>query len=529
MRSGRIGPAHEPGSLLVALAGTAAIACLLVAAAVLTLRVAIRPIHGPWSAARLAPAMGLWYGVAPYHEVGRGPLNDWVYPPMALLAYLPATLAPDPAVATLAGRCLSLLFVLGPPVWLLTRATRGLDLAARLGLIALLSILVARSRALTYVATEVVADAPALAFAIVGLGLIGSTAEKTRLAGATCGILAVWCKQIALGLGLAVVLAGLAGRSLKSWPLWLARVALLAAAILALFALAFGPRAMFFQMVTLPSGHPLRVRSWLAVPGALRPVVADHGPHLTIAIVGLVAWMLVRRRIPERVATILPPSPSPALLIAAGLLASPLAGVSYLKTGGDDNSLAHVLLPITIGGILGLVSLLRARTRAGVVGLMALNLVLAWPLVGWIEATWLRAAPSWSDELLPGRSWFEESRRVWTTLRDRPDTLYFPLYPLEHLMASRRPVHFEEGLYDLGLAGIPITTDHLRAFLPPELEALVYPGGRTFTSFEARHRLDFSDQPEIDPDEPGWAVFRPRPRPVERNRSSDALPAADRR
>ena len=46
-------------------------------------------------------------------------MTGWIYPPLATLAYLPATLIPDPTGAVLAGRCLSLVYFFAPAAWLL--------------------------------------------------------------------------------------------------------------------------------------------------------------------------------------------------------------------------------------------------------------------------------------------------------------------------------------------------------------------------------------------------------------------------
>src|SRR4051794_25531757 len=74
----------------------------------------IDPAGVPWSAAPLAPATGLRYGYALYSPPRSGPVTGWIYPPLATLAYFPATLIPDPTGAVLAGRCLSLVFFFAP-------------------------------------------------------------------------------------------------------------------------------------------------------------------------------------------------------------------------------------------------------------------------------------------------------------------------------------------------------------------------------------------------------------------------------
>src|SRR5262245_34300275 len=81
--------------------------------------IGIDPVVTPWSAARLAPALGMKHGYALYSPPRSGPATGWIYPPLATLAYFPATLLPDPTFAVLAGRWLSLVYFFAPAAWLL--------------------------------------------------------------------------------------------------------------------------------------------------------------------------------------------------------------------------------------------------------------------------------------------------------------------------------------------------------------------------------------------------------------------------
>src|SRR5437868_1701714 len=52
--------------------------------------------HWDWSSCRLAASLRLAYGFPLYTPQGGAMLNDWMYGPVAPLAYLPAALAKTP-------------------------------------------------------------------------------------------------------------------------------------------------------------------------------------------------------------------------------------------------------------------------------------------------------------------------------------------------------------------------------------------------------------------------------------------------
>ena len=166
----RLPKAEGPGAVGALGAALLPLSALVILWSWLT-TIGIDPVVGPWSAARLAPAMSLRHGYALYSPPGSGPVTGWIYPPLATLAYLPATLIPDPTSAVLAGRCLSLVYFFAPAAWLLmtdrTDRTRWTGSAGAL-LFAGFALLSAQSRPLRYCSTEIHADAPALGLAAPG-------------------------------------------------------------------------------------------------------------------------------------------------------------------------------------------------------------------------------------------------------------------------------------------------------------------------------------------------------------------------
>jgi hypothetical protein len=64
--------------------------------------------------------------------------------------------------------------------------------------------------------------------------------------------------------------------------------------------------------------------------------------------------------------------------------------------------------------------------------------------------------------------------------------VWFPLNPLITLYREGRYYHDEDGLYERKTAGKPLTEAHLKAYLPPEPHATIFPVGWTTWGLAAR-------------------------------------------
>ena len=89
-------------------------------------------------------------------------------------------------------------------------------------------------------------------------------------------------------------------------------------------------------------------------------------------------------------------------------------------------------------------------------------------------------SPHWNSEKDRGMSWIEEQQMVVRYLRAHPGEAYFPCNPLAHLAVEGRLPHFEYGIYDRVLAGVPLSSDHLRRHIPPDALRICYPAHRSY-------------------------------------------------
>ena len=320
--------------------------------------IGIDPVVGPWNHARLAPAMSLRQGYALYSPPGSGPVTGWIYPPLATLAYLPATLIPDPTSTVLAGRCLSLVYFFAPAAWLLmtdrTDRTRWTGSAGAL-LFAGFALLSAQSRPLRYCSTEIHADAPALGSAAVAAGLIARAGPRigrgarpppcswprsrcgpstltapvllivlpfwAYLTGGLKGLLRVIAMAIAGGLGISIVL-------LAAFDTW----------------------HTIFNIVNIPLLHPRRMEAitwavWNLMELEQRQILL----LLVLAAGGL--GLLTRKSHERRSGGGLISEPW-ALFLLVAVAEFPLSLMAYLKVGGDDNNLGFMLYFLTLAGFL---------------------------------------------------------------------------------------------------------------------------------------------------------------------------------
>jgi hypothetical protein len=480
----------------------------------------VLPDGGPWSGIRLAPAMSLWYGYRLYEPPDTGLELGWVYPPVGALAYLPVTLIGDPTLAPLAGRCLTMIYDLGPVVWLILSAGTRRDRQARwvrLLLLLTFALLTTQSRALSYCSTEVHADAPALGLGALALGLLGrcqGPADRARRWGAiVLAALAVWSKQLmAPVFGLlplwVLVREGL-GPALRFGLAWVVGGLAIGLAMIA----AFPPRAMLFHILEITRQHPWNAVGLLSIAGIFfNKMEVEHVIILMLAAAGLACRPALREATSEDRPAAWP------LFLAAGLVQSPLAILGLIKKGGHDNQLAFSLYFLAIGTVLLLVRVLerdqaeerREGTARLPLAILGVDLVLALIGTQWVALRLAMGQPTGPDP-----------RVVVRYLRAHPGEAYFPWNPLEHLMVERRATHSEYGVYDRELANVPLSRTHFLQYVPPRARRICYPEGITVAEqITLRYAGGHWERTSVR-ELPGWICF-------ERKDGGPAFPELDR-
>jgi hypothetical protein len=241
----------------------------------------------------------------------------------------------------------------------------------------------------------------------------------------------------------------------------------------------FGLRGLFFSVIFIPSQHPWYPNTFLRLnevllSGGLKVWTFKGFLALGLASMGV----LLRARFRDDQAK---HRSAPAWLpfILAGLIEMPFAALGTLKLGGGVNSLSHVFYYWTVAAVLAFGLLLAKWPQAGWL-LVALALLL-----GSIDqrriASVLADRSSWGDEFIArGKTWIEEQRMVVRYLKAHPGDAYFPFRPLEHLAVEGRLLHFEYGIYDRMLAGVPVSAEHFRRHIPPGMHLVCYPSSRSY-------------------------------------------------
>lgn len=447
-----------------------------------------------WSACRLAPALAWLQGYPLYSPVDHGPINGWLYGPVAAVAWLPAALAGSPQTALRVAAVISLLAMLVPLAAAALRSAPGSPYVAGFAFAAGAAGLL-QVYPTWYMASALNADAIA-----VGLGaascllLLGDPPQLPRLVvTALFGALAVWTKQVEAPLVLAQL----------GW-LWFRRdrrtallfAAAYAGAMLAVAALVFGlmnARDVIFNLWTVPSQHPLP-GGWRAAADEFTALLRYTLPFWATAVIILVLdW---KRPFAPAPGSSLPRPGGTGLFLLAALVLLPTGIMATIKLGGDRNSLHSVyyLLAAALVAVAGGRWTYRPAVRLG--GLLLLAVVTTGLTVRQVHGYGALS-------MLPPRCLSEEA---WTYARAHPHRAYFPWDPLATLLAEGKMYHFEYGVYDRTLAGRAPTAAHLAAGLPERPELIIYPKAdypRTMLGAFPQHSfLQATDD---------WLLFRANP------------------
>ncbi len=459
---------------------------LAAAAAVFCLSVWLsfqRNLDFAWTSVRLAPAFALTHGyplfsspeTPPWVMVGYGPL----YP----VAYLPSTVAREPAMAVAIATVLAHVYILAPLGLICAGCTHRLRESGQTPplhwsfLLLLFALVAFAAPSLSYITTYVHVDAPALglfllaAYAVMRAATATSTLGRWLVIGGVCAGLSAACKVnlIAASLGFFIWTAWQFG-----WRAGL-RFALAAAVTFGLVYACAAARDGFAAVLLnlrLPGRMPwftMQGVDNLALSGSsydvmdkvrtLLTFLGDYLRHYGVVAVALVLALPVLERI------------SPAatqmaklfLLLALVMLFASVASVG--KQGGDVNSRALVTLPLAIAGLVAFATLVQQANRTALATAYAALAIVTFVVGLSSAAGFLR----WS---VGGPATLVEAH---DTVAKEPGRWYFPFDPLAHLLGEGKFRPNMDVVHSYAVAGSPVDAAAFRSALPQELQHIAVP------------------------------------------------------
>ncbi|MEO6996315.1 MAG: hypothetical protein ABI273_22110 [Lacunisphaera sp.] len=218
-----------------------------------------------WNGARFYPAYLLAAGEQLYHPVGVGVVNGWIYGPGLPLVLAPVTLIPDPTWAMFTAAWINFATLFGPlVVIMLALVGKALPMRRRmlfaLFVTALIMLVPTTCRRLVFITCDQLA---------IGLGVIScfilsralqATGQRARLLywlAAATAVASMWSKQTEVVLPVAqVIFLWWRGprRRAVGYTAELAVAFLVSLAVLVAWS---GWSALWFNLVWIPSHHPL--------------------------------------------------------------------------------------------------------------------------------------------------------------------------------------------------------------------------------------------------------------------------------
>jgi hypothetical protein len=440
---------------------------LCVATLVVSTRIALevsKHVFSAWSSFRLGFSAQLAAGIDLYPALGTGPVIGNIYGPFAAVFYLPALLAPSPTLQVLAAQLYTVACVGGLLiVACVLRARHGVSstgCVAVVGLAVMLSL-----PGLRHCLIQIHADAPCVVLGVLScLVWRGATRFELKRSAlsALLWALAVLSKQHALFVLVAHCLLLWRWFGLRNALLHgvLASSALVAGFYTVAFAIGSQPSAIWFNTITVPASHPLRLtREWLALSrfvALVPPLLAFWCATWCMSLASSGARRDVR---------------DVPMLVAASLALVPVALLSGMKDGGYLNNYhaqyyALLAACLTATDTLSRSSAVNARTsRIALAGVTLASVLLV---------------PSDLEDELPG---FKEvllhldaspHERAAAYLREHNDA-YFPWHTLESAQQLRRAYHSFDGLRTLNLAGRELSQGAFDKFTPKSPRYIVMP------------------------------------------------------
>ena len=407
----------------------------------------------PWNDVRLAPSFALAHGLPVYPGETTGAVSTWIYGPLPVLLWWPATWASSAARAVLAAGAINLAISVAAigvvcAAWP-APAGRALSRTDRLLAAALAVALWPRA---TFQFLQ--ADNVAGALGLVGLlVLVRVPSRRGRWGAAALAVAGLACKQTSIGVPAAqIVWLGLTA-GWKEAGRHTGRCLFGGLVVAGLVVTAFGWESLRLNLLAVPAHLPWVPQPWHRI--------LEYLPELSIQfIVPLALTAGYGRRLLARDSVLLLPS-------LAWLLSMPAGLAAMLKIGGSLNSLqgfGYWLPPALLLGLALARGQPRARALAGAAAFagMAICSVRVWRI------------PSVSFRPL-----VEHYQQADFLARRFSHEIWFPWNPLVTIYSENRLYHAEDGLYLRFVAGHALTLSHARQDLPAKMCVIALPRGGT--------------------------------------------------
>ncbi len=403
----------------------------------------------PWNDLRLAPSFALSRGVPVYPGVQSGPVSTWIYGPLPVLLWWPATWAASAAHAVMAAGAINLIVALGAiaAVCAFWPAPAGKSLPVSHRLLAAAAAVALWPRAVfQFLQADNVAEALGLLSLLI---LLTARSRRGRWSAAALAVAGLACKQTSIGVPLAeIVWLGLTA-GWKEAGRHAGRCLIVGVVLAGVFIPAFGWQGLRLNLLGVPGHLP-----WVPQPGHR---LLEHLPALAVQLLApLVLIVAFRRSWLSRGSTMLLPSLAWAFSLPTGLAA-------MFTIGGNLNSLQGFTLWLPPALLTGLAFLPARPVRT------VMTVVTALATAG------VCAARIWRIPSVSFRPLVEHYRQADALARSLPDEIWFPWNPLVTIYRDGRFYHVEDGLYMRLLSGYPLTVAHLYQDLPRHLCVIALP------------------------------------------------------
>ena len=480
----------------------------------LSLRELLAQPSWPINAGRLTPTFALIHGYQLYYSSDTGPILSSIYGPITALSYLPSTLANSPTIAIILASLVSIFFFFIPILWLhigkRTQSPQQLLLAIYVFIGFCFYTL--NSPSLSYSAFRIHADAISLGFSAFACVVLYYRKQKDSifplLLSATLAILAIWSKQVALPVVVALpiyIFLADGYRCFKRYVLCIFAVGII---FLVIFASIFNPQILFFNLFTLPGSHPWTSDNKLvALFGSNRKLMQEYLLSVTIIIFCVLSQFLFtdfkvldRSKLQEWIN-----NNRWIMLAIVGILMIPASAAGNVKVGGDINAFSFTLYFFAASASLGLVKLANSLLPSQIKSFSrATKLIVTISIVIFIFSEFPPPFPTIYRQLQNLNN--NSSQIAYEYAKKYPGQAFFPMQPLSTLMAEGKLYHFAHGLFDRQHADVLVTDEHFKAYIPANIKLVAYPGSGKKDEATEPFITKFSQKIKVD-ELPGLTVY----------------------